>query len=144
MIPNISAKIWILRSLKRIEPFDTLKLFYKAIILSHFDYSDMVYNSDSEISKLRLKKLQTRVAKLISGSGPRESRNGLAPEYLTELFSSNDTVHMYNTGNTFQLRAATIRIAHYQSSFTVYGSNLWNDLPSNIKKLSSSSSFKAL
>ncbi len=26
-------------------------------------------------------------------------RNGLAPEYLVELFSSNDTVHMYNTSN---------------------------------------------
>ncbi len=56
MIPNkISAKIGILRSLKRIVPIDTLKLLYNAIILPHFDYSDMVYDSASETSKLRLR-----------------------------------------------------------------------------------------
>ncbi len=115
-----------------------------------------------ETSKLRLQKLQTWEAKLISGSGPRESRNpifkefrwlslqnrrdfqkcimvfkwrnGLAPEYLAELFSSNDTVPMYNTHNASQLRATRTRTAHYHCSFTVSGSNLWNDLPCNRKK----------
>ncbi len=72
MIRKISAKIGILRSLRRIVPIDSLKLLYNAIILPHFDYSDMVYDSASETSKLRVQKLQTRVAKLISRSGPRE------------------------------------------------------------------------
>ncbi len=122
MTSKISAKIRILRSLRRIVPIDTLKLLYNAIILPHFDDSDMVYDSASETSKLRLQKLQTRVAKLISGSGTRESRNpifkelgwlslqnrrdfhkcimvfksrnGLAPEYLAELFSSNDSTYV--------------------------------------------------
>ncbi len=75
MIPKISAKIGILRSLRRIVPIDTIKLLYNAIMLLHFDYSDMVYDSASETSKLRLQKLQTRVSKRISCSGPRESRN---------------------------------------------------------------------
>ncbi len=51
MIPMISAKIGILRSLRRIVPIDTLKLFYNAIILPHFDYSDMVYDSAYETSR---------------------------------------------------------------------------------------------
>ncbi len=63
MIPKISAKIGILRSLRRIVPIDTLKLLYNAVILPHLDYSDMVYDSAYETSKLRLQKLQTRVAK---------------------------------------------------------------------------------
>ncbi len=42
MIPKISAKIGILRSLRRIVPIDTLKLFYNAIVLPHIDYSDVV------------------------------------------------------------------------------------------------------
>ncbi len=59
MIPTISAKIGILRSLRRIVPIDTLKLLYNAIILPHLDYSDMVYDTASETSKLILQKLQT-------------------------------------------------------------------------------------
>ncbi len=59
MIHKISAKIGILRSLRRIVPIHTLQLLYNAILLPHFDYSDMVYDSVSETSKLRLQKLQT-------------------------------------------------------------------------------------
>ncbi len=42
---------------------DMIKLLYNAAILPHFHYSDMVYDSASETSKLRLQKLQTRLAK---------------------------------------------------------------------------------
>ncbi len=59
MIPKISAKIGILRSLRRIIPINTIKLLYNGIVLPHFDYSDMVYDSASETSKLSLQKLQT-------------------------------------------------------------------------------------
>ncbi len=54
MIPKISAKIFILRSLRSIVPIDTLKLLYNAIVLPHFDYSNIAYESASETSKLRL------------------------------------------------------------------------------------------
>ncbi len=54
MIRSISAKIGILRSLRRIVLIDILKLFYNAIVLPHFDYSDIVFDSASETSKLRL------------------------------------------------------------------------------------------
>ncbi len=40
----------------------------------------MVYDSASETSKLRLQKLQTRVAKLVSASGSRENRNYIFKE----------------------------------------------------------------
>ncbi len=40
----------------------------------------MVYDSASETSKLRLQKLQTRVAKLVSASGSRENRNSIFKE----------------------------------------------------------------
>ncbi len=50
MIPKISAKIGILVSFRRILLIDTLTLLYNGIALSHFDYSDMVYDSASETS----------------------------------------------------------------------------------------------
>ncbi len=41
IIPKISAKIGILRSLRRIAPIDTLELLYNAMILPHCDYSGL-------------------------------------------------------------------------------------------------------
>ncbi len=44
IIPKISSKIGILRSLRKIVPIETLKLLYDARGQPHFDYSDIVYD----------------------------------------------------------------------------------------------------
>ncbi len=75
MIPQISAKIGILRSLRNIVPTDTLIQIYNAIVQPNLDYGDAVYDSASPTCKNRLPKLQTRAARLITSSGPRTSRN---------------------------------------------------------------------
>ncbi len=69
-ILKISAKIGILRTLWKIVPIHTLKQLYTAIIQPHFDHGDMVYDSASGTNKTRLQKLQTRAARLITGSDP--------------------------------------------------------------------------
>ncbi len=48
---------------------------YNAIVLPHFDYADIVLSSASAASKCKLQSLQTRAPRLITGSGPRTSRN---------------------------------------------------------------------
>ncbi len=75
IISKISAKISILRSLRKSVPIDTLTLMYNAIFLPHFDYADIIMNSASATSKFKLQSPQTRAARLITGSGPRTSRN---------------------------------------------------------------------
>ncbi len=75
IIPKISAKISILISLRKLVPIDTLTLMYNAIVLPHFDYADIILDSASAASKCKLQSLQTRAARLITGSGPRTSRN---------------------------------------------------------------------
>ncbi len=75
MIPKIFAKIGIRRSLRNIVPNDTPIQIYKAIVQTHLDYGDAVYDSTSQTSKNRLQKLQTRSARLIMGSGPHTRRN---------------------------------------------------------------------
>ncbi len=77
IIPKISAKIRILRSLRNLVPIDTLTLMYNAIVLPHFDYDDIVLDSASAASKFKLQSLQTRAARLITGSGTRTSRNAM-------------------------------------------------------------------
>ncbi len=50
MIPKISAKIGILRSLKYIVPTYPLIQIYNAIVQPHLDYGDAVYDSASQTS----------------------------------------------------------------------------------------------
>ncbi len=94
---------------------------YNDIVFPHFDYADIVLDSASATSKFKLQSLQTTAARLITGYGPRTSRNpmytslswlslhhrrdfhkcvmvykcrnSLAPFYLEKLFTSNDTKH---------------------------------------------------
>ncbi len=73
IIPKISSKIGILRSLRKIVPIETLKLIYNAIVQPYFDYSDIVYDSASKTNKDRLQKLQTRASRLITWAEPRTS-----------------------------------------------------------------------
>ncbi len=75
MIPKISPKISILRSLKNIVPTDTLIPIYNAIVQPHLDYEDAVYDSASQTSKNRPQKPKTGAARLITGSSPCTSRN---------------------------------------------------------------------
>ncbi len=67
IIPKISAKISILRSLRKLVSIDTLTLMYNAIVLPHFNYADIILDSASATSKFKLK---TRAARLITGSVP--------------------------------------------------------------------------
>ncbi len=75
IILKISAKISILRSLRKLVPIDTLKLMYNAIILPHFNYADIVLDSASAASKFKQQGLHTRAARLITGTGPKTSKN---------------------------------------------------------------------
>ena len=79
MILKISAKIGVLRSFRKIST-DTLKHLYNAIVQPHFDYGDVVYDSASITSKTRLQKLQSRAARLISESSPRQNINAMFKE----------------------------------------------------------------
>ncbi len=131
IIPKILAKISVLRCLRKLVQIDTLTLMCNAIVLPHFDYADIVLDSASVTSKCKLQSLQIRAAKLLNGSGPRTSRNpmyksltwlslqhrqdfhecvmvykccnSLAPSYLEQLYTSNDTKHTYNTRHSSQL-----------------------------------------
>ncbi len=153
-------------------PIETLKLLYNAIVQQHFDYSDIVYDCASKNNKDRLQKLQTKACRLITGSGPLTSRipmfhelnwlslqyrrgfhkivmvykcrNGLANQYLCDMFNANHDIHTHNTRNA-SLRVtkdAKARTAYYHGSFALSGQRLWNDLPNNIKLCTSLCRFK--
>ncbi len=133
-------------------PIHTLEQLYTAIIQPLFDDGDMVYDSASGPIKIRLQKLQTRAASLITDSDPHTSRvsmfkelgwrslqyrrdfhkcimiykcrNCLALQYLCDLFNSNNSMHSYNPGHSSQLRATKSCSALYYRTFTASGLNL--------------------
>ncbi len=170
IIPKISAKISILRSLRKLVPIDTLALMCNAIVLPLFDYAEIVLDSASATSTFKLQSHQTTAARLITGSDPRTSRNpmykslswlslqhrqdfhkcvmvykcrnSLASSYLEKLFTSNDTKHTYSSRHSSQLRSTKTRTSYYHRSFTISGHKLWNELPSTIQNCTNLPPFK--
>ena len=170
MVSKISAKIGILRSLRNVVPINTMKLLYNAIVQPHFDYADLVYDSTSETNKARLQKLQTRAARLITGSKARASRNemfkklnwmslqnrrnfhkciqmykcmnNLAPDYLNNYFQTNQNIHSHNTRNASQLRITRTNTEYLHKRFTVSSQKLWNNLPTHIQNNPTIGGFK--
>lgn len=170
MVSKLSAKIGLLRKLRDIVPQDTLLLLYNSLVLPHFDYADTVYDSASKTDLDRLQKLQTRAARILTGSNYRRSRqemfqslrwlslknrrmlhksvmmykclNGLAPAYLCDLFKTPD--HSYGTRNSQKLVVPRAKTAYYTKSFEISGATLWNELPANIKCAKSLNCFKSM
>ncbi len=126
-VKKIGSTIGVLRWLKCILLANTFTVLYSAIVLPHFDYADSVYDSCTEKDKTRLHSLQSRAARILTGSNIRTHRadmlkdlcwmslqhrrdmnkcilmykclNNLAPCYLTDLFQTNNNIHQYRTLN---------------------------------------------
>ena len=72
-----------------------------------------------------------------------KSLNGLAPTYLSNIFSRNstrDTVYLRNSETDLQV--PLFKTANGQNSFAYRGAHLWNSLESKVKKAPSVSVFK--
>ncbi len=119
-----------------------LILYYRTL-----DQSCWIYGSDPRTSRVCMFKeigwlsLQYRRAfhKCIM---IYKCRNGLALQYLCDLFTSNDSMHYYNNWNSSQLQT-TKSLIEYHRSFTISVLNLWNSLPRNIEESTSLLSFKS-
>ncbi len=77
IVKKINSKIGVLRQLKCILPANKLTMLYSAIVLPHFDYADSVYDSCTEIDKTQLQSLQSRAARILTGSNIRTHRRPL-------------------------------------------------------------------
>ncbi len=49
-------------------------MLYSAIVLPHFDYADNVYDSCTELDKTQLQSLQSRAARILTGSNIQTHR----------------------------------------------------------------------
>ena len=139
---------------------------YRSIIEPYFTHCCIVWDfiGDTQIDKLQ--KLHNRAARIISGASYlkrpsvvlrelewmnlEEMRrrqkgilmfkilNGLAPTYLSEMFTFYTSLYNYGLRSSkMNLELPKNRTNYYKNSFAYNGAKIWNDLPSSLKERSS-------
>ena len=149
----------------------SLKTLYTGIVEPHFRYCCSVWGCAGSTEIKQLQKLQNRAARIITNrsfdtpSRPLivelgwktieelignesktmvfKSLNGLAPQYLCNLFTRNSACASRNLRNTeTDLRLPKKNSANGQKCFSFRGAKLWNSLPAESKTASSLNGFK--
>ena len=168
---KIASKIGILRRLKHIIPNSTLVTVYNSFILPHFDYCDIVWDNTTKTAKENLQKLQNKAARILLGAQKTEHRedlfktldwlslqnrrnlhkciivykstNSLAPQYLCNLFKTNNEIHKYNTRSKQDLHHVRSTLECHNKGFKASSIRLWNTLPLNIRNQENVNTFKS-
>ena len=168
---KISRAICLLKHAKRFLPQDTLKTLYTGIVEPHFRFCCSVRGNCGTMEKNQLQKLSRAARILTSSRHDADARpllntlglktiqelidteinpmvfkalNGLAPEYLSNLFIRDSESHLLdlrNTSTDLQLPKKTA--TNGQKCFSYRGVKSWNYLPFEIKQASSLKVFKA-
>ncbi len=148
--------------------FNVKKLLINCLIISKFDYCDIIYMHLSETLKNKLQKLQNICIKFIFnlkkydhvqdcyndlnwikldkrrdfhlGCFIFKIINNKTPKYLYSLFNETSNIHSYNTRKRFFI--PSIKTNNGKKSFGYYGPYIWNNLPTEIKNSTSLNIFK--
>ena len=161
-----SAKISALHRLTGLVDYQSRKAIYTSFIASNFNYCPLVWFFTSRESINKIDKIQERALKFVlkdhtsSYNDPffksgfdsfriyavkslmtelLKSLEGMAPDYLSELFVKAN--NPYDTRDECKLIQRTT--TYGLRSFQYYGAHVWNMLPINIKAAQSLCEFKS-
>ena len=164
LIKRISRSIFLLTKLKKYTAKDNLKLFFNAHIMSHINYASSLYDGCSKDTFKKLNSIHRRAIKHLHHQHGQSTDdklkvlqilpltkqleynklivthniyNGRTPTYLNNLIKK--TAERYASMN---LLAPTPRIDLYKTSLAYSGTELWNKLPIEIRKITSRNTFK--
>ena len=156
---KINYGLQIIRRVRSFLPTESLISIGNSVVLSHLDYcSPLLYNMSANQIIVQLK-LQKQCARAIF-SRNRQSRskplfislnwlpihqriefacavlmfkilNGLAPPYMSSLFTHAKSVHSHNT--RFAASNSLHNSRQHHKSFSYYGMKIWNSLPMEIR-----------
>ena len=168
---KVSSGISIMRKVKPFIPISSLLNIYQSIVEPYFDYCSIVWNGIGDNLADKLKKLQNRAARVISGadyltpaneilnkrgwSNLKERRNkqkalmmfkifnGMTPRYLKGIFSARPGASVYNLRTSLDdIAIPRARTDYYRKSFAFTGAKIWNALPNNMKSELSFETFR--
>ena len=68
--------------------------------------------------------------------------NGLAPEYISDIFTKVSESHMRNFRSVDYDLLRVPSSSYYENLFTISSAKLWNELPLDIRNISVLNTFK--
>ena len=168
---KISRSLGFLKYAKKLLPKYTLSEMYRGIVEPHFRYCCSVWGGCGDSRLSMLQKLQNRAARIVTNSSydtpaanlikelkwPTvhdmikqetativfKSINGLAPTYLSTLFTRNSAREIVNLRNReTDLLTPRMKTSNDQKAFSFRGAKVWNELKHEVKLAPSLSTFK--
>ena len=161
MIPKLNKTSYVIRFLKPLLSFETLKMAYFSIVHYIISYG-IIFWGVSTHSKI-IFKIQKRIIRIITNSGNKDSCRDLfkklnilplQSQYIfsplmfvvknKDLFITNSDVHSFNTRSHYDLHIPAGNLAVFQNGVWYSGIKIYNHLPPTIKQQSYDiSKFKA-
>ena len=160
---KIPRSLGFLKYAKKLLPKHTLSQTYRGIVEPHVRYCCSVWGNCGDSRLSMLQKLQNRTARIVTNSiydAPAARRvhdmirqetativfksiSGLAPTYLSTLFTRNSTRDIVNLRNCdTDLLAPRMKTSNGQKAFLFLGAKVWNGLKHEVKLAPSLSTFK--
>ena len=158
----ISAKLALLRRIKRFLPLHYRKLFYNSYILPCIEYCITIWGNAPKVQIARVSKLQKSAARIILDkpsdfpSKPLfqildwmninekiyfskavlmyKSLNFQSPNYLTALFTQTVSPYDLRSEECHTLTIPRHNTKIFEKSLKYSGTQIWNDIPKHIKE----------
>ena len=168
---NLTTKLSLLNKIKIYLSNECRILYYNAYIQPIMDYCDTIWGNCTKYNLNRITKLQKRAARIIlnkpydSPSAPLfkelkwlsfpnrilyhkavimyKSLNGLTPEYISSLFTKKSTDYKLRSIENGNLVQPKFKLMSYKGSLSYSGVEIWNSIPSNIRKATTLKEFKS-
>ena len=153
MIPKLNKASYLIRALKPLLSFESLKMVYFSLFHSVIAYG-IIFWGGSNYNKI-IFKIQKRVVRIIMGAGRRDSCRTifkklnvlpLQAQYIFSLlmfvvknkdvFKTNLEVHGLNTRAKHDLHIPVANLSIFQKGVLSSGTKLFNYLPKTLKQLS--------
>ena len=168
---SLTTKLSLLNKIKIYLSNECRILYYNAYIQPIMDYCDTIWGNCTKYNLNRITKLQKRAARIIlnkpydSPSAPLfkelkwlsfpnrilyhkavimyKSLNGLTPEYISSLFTKKSTDYSLRSIENGNLVLPKFKLMSFKGSLSYSGVEIWNSIPSNIRKATTLKEFKS-
>ena len=168
---KVASGIGAIKRIRPYVHFATMKLIYNCLIQPYFDYCSIIWDSCGSTLADKLQKLQNRAARVLTSSSydtnadylfdklgwkklasqrkmakaimVYKSLNGLAPDYLSEMFVDRSSITNYALRDTGgKLALPQPRTNYLKNSFGYSGAALWNSLPAELRQANTLNKFR--
>lgn len=149
-------------------------MFYNAYVLPTFDYCCHIWGSGNQSNKNKINILQKRVARIMLHKPKRspssellqelswltftdrckyhtatlvyKSRNGMAPQYISEIltFATNEHYELRSFSKHDLICQVLPSTNYLKESFSYNSMNVWNSIPLHIRNVHKLGTFKKL